>query len=395
MYQASSTMPARLNRKQYTTSESHEHDSRQLRDRTWQIVAAKSQLSKPGDYVAINRLGIPLLIRNHDGELIAARNVCAHRQCELVELGNGNRKELKCGYHGWCYGGDGRTRKLPVAKDFPGFNREAHRLDMYPVRVVGGLVMVHLNPESIDADSSANKFDCVDGLDGWKDWSDEFARRSNDSQWGLIMNEELRFDCNWKVALEGSLEGYHLEEVHPHTFGPAPDEEHVNHMFYGSGTTLETIARNESWMTRLEIWLAHRMTGGHDPTYRHVHIFPNTTGAFQDSAGLIYQFYPLAPNRSAMIALGFGRLADRGGLVGKALAKLRGWGAAALTRRLIAEDGAIFPKVQRGMEGGNSRPRLFGRCEERLDAFHRHWMNTFDDEPISPSDTCDNRAITS
>lgn len=375
MYQTVSTAEALLGRSQYTTRQAHQRDTQQLRDRAWQIVATTHQLSRPGDYVAIDRLGIPLLIRNHDGELIAARNVCAHRQCELVEVGCGHRDEFKCGYHGWCYGSDGRTRKLPISKDFPGFQREAYRLEMYPVRTVGGLVMVHLNPSVLDSTDDETEVSNKP-LDAWDDWSDEFARRSDPSKWRLIMCEELHFDCNWKIALEGSLEGYHLEEIHPKTFGAAPDEEDVDHAFHASGTTLETVARNESWMTALEIWLAHRMSGKHDPTYRHVHVFPNVTGAFQDSASLIYQFYPIAPNRSAMIALGFGCLADRGGWFGDVLSKLRGLGAAALTRRLIAEDGAVFPKVQRGMEGGSDQPRLFGRCEERLDAFHRHWSST-------------------
>lgn len=392
MYQTSSTMPARLGREQYTTPQAHEHDTQQLRDRGWQIVAAASQLSQPGDYVAIDRLGVPLLIRNHGGKLIAARNVCAHRQCELIERGCGHREELQCGYHGWCYGSDGRTRKLPVAKDFPGFDRETYRLEMFPLRTVGGLVLVHLNPPASDSDEAT--IPGSSSLDAWDDWSGEFANRTDASRWGLIMNEEMQFECNWKIALEGALEGYHLEEVHPHTFGPAPDEQHIEHAFFENGTTLETTACNESWMTRLEIWLAHRTTGTHDPNFRHIHVFPNVTGTFQDSTSLVFQYYPLAPNRSAMIALGFGRLADRGGVIGKSLAQFRGWGAATLTRRVIAEDGAIFPKVQRGMEGGNSQSRLFGRCEERLDAFHRHWSNTLPDDASFRNDGRD-KALTS
>ncbi|WP_404310508.1 aromatic ring-hydroxylating oxygenase subunit alpha [Neorhodopirellula lusitana] len=377
MYQCESTMPALLAPDRYTTESAHTHDVEQLRTRTWQLVAAASQLAKPGDYVALTRLNVHLLIRNHGGELVAVRNACAHRQCELVEVGVGHREEFKCGYHGWCYGSDGRTRKLPVSKDFPGLDRETYRLDVFPIRRIGELIFVRLDPNDADAtEMSAGVASDFDDLDRWQDWSDEFAARCDSDRWQLIMNEEIRFDCNWKVALEGSLEGYHLEEVHPHTFGAAPDEADVDHKLYESGTTLETVARNDSWMTKMEIWLAKQSVGSHDPTYRHVHVFPCVTGAFQDSASLIYQFYPLSPNRSAMIALGFGRRANRAGAYGKMLSRFRGWGAAALTRRLIAEDGAIFPKVQRGMEGHPNGNRIFGRCEERLDAFHRHWVAT-------------------
>jgi phenylpropionate dioxygenase-like ring-hydroxylating dioxygenase large terminal subunit len=59
-----------------------------------------------------------LIVRDLDGELHAYQNVCRHRG-NLLCTGSGHGlEELRCGYHRWCWGLDGRLREVPSRKGF-------------------------------------------------------------------------------------------------------------------------------------------------------------------------------------------------------------------------------------------------------------------------------------
>ena len=54
-------------------------------------------LSKPGNYVARDAAGVPIIaVRGEDGEVRAFRNACRHRGMKMAD-GNGCAKALTCG----------------------------------------------------------------------------------------------------------------------------------------------------------------------------------------------------------------------------------------------------------------------------------------------------------
>ncbi|KLU02552.1 Rieske (2Fe-2S) protein [Rhodopirellula islandica] len=374
MYHATNSQPALLPSNWYTDPSIHDRERIALRQAGWQLVTTTTELSKPGDYQALDRLGVPLIVRNHDGELVALRNVCAHRQCQLVTEGGGHAKELKCPYHGWQYGGDGRTRKIPAAKNFPHFDRELYRLGSFPVRVVGQLVFVNL---SGGASQGADESDLA--TLGDDDWVSDFAANTDATSWRQVLQEELEYPCDWKIPIEGSLESYHLSEVHSQTFGSDPGESESTHELMAWGTRFRTDARDDSFLARMEERVMRWMVGEFGPHYQHVHVFPNIMASFTDTMSLVYQITPIGISTSKMTVFGFTRRPKRSGVVGKMVANGLGRSAASMARKVLAEDAAIFPRVQAGMDsagaaGMNEKAsRIFGRCEERLHAFHVHW----------------------
>ena len=56
----------------------------------WHPLAVKSDLAKPGDFLTLDLLETPILIRNFDGELRAFLNVCPHRHSRLTNKSKGN-----------------------------------------------------------------------------------------------------------------------------------------------------------------------------------------------------------------------------------------------------------------------------------------------------------------
>ena len=99
-------------------------------------------VAKPGDYVARDAAGVPIIaVRGEDGVVRAFRNACRHRGMKLAD-GNGCAKALVCGYHGWVYKLDGSLDYIPDAYGFPDLDPEKHGLVPVTAEERFGLVFV-------------------------------------------------------------------------------------------------------------------------------------------------------------------------------------------------------------------------------------------------------------
>ena len=82
--------------------------------REWLLAGHVGDLRRPGDYLTASVAGEPLLvIRGQDGELRAFSNVCRHRAARVADRAGNCGKALRCPYHGWTYGLDGRLMGVP------------------------------------------------------------------------------------------------------------------------------------------------------------------------------------------------------------------------------------------------------------------------------------------
>jgi phenylpropionate dioxygenase-like ring-hydroxylating dioxygenase large terminal subunit len=158
-------------------------------------------LPEPGSYVARAAAGVPVIaVRGHDGVIRAFRNACRHCGTALVD-GAGCAAALVCPYHGWVHRLDGSLRHVPDAHGFPDLDRSTHGLAPIHALIRGVVVFVsqaELAPDAV-----------LDAL------PDVVA-----SDQELIGAGEVVLDANWKVLLEGFLEGYHIKATHRTTFFP-------------------------------------------------------------------------------------------------------------------------------------------------------------------------------
>jgi phenylpropionate dioxygenase-like ring-hydroxylating dioxygenase large terminal subunit len=173
--------------------------------REWLFVGHRQRLSAPGDYVAADIAGWPLVVVvDEDGQLRAHHNVCRHRAGPLVQDDCGRVPSLVCRYHGWAYGLDGRLR---VARDFgtcDGFDPAEVALPGAVVDAWRGLVFVNL-----DLDHTAPPL--LEALGTFADECEPFPIED------LVLTHEAQHDlaCNWKTYADNYLEGYHIPLVHP------------------------------------------------------------------------------------------------------------------------------------------------------------------------------------
>ena len=190
----------------YTAPEFLDAEMELIFGKEWYCVGRASGLKEPGDYIAFELAGEPLMvIRGADGKIRCQSNVCLHRMSTILE-GRGNRRIITCPYHGWSYETDGRLRGAPAMKANEGFCKENYRLPQLRCQEWLGWLMVSLNPE---AKPVAEHFADVEALIRPYDMT-------NYTEW---FNESFVWNTNWKVLAENFMESYHLPVCHSGTIG--------------------------------------------------------------------------------------------------------------------------------------------------------------------------------
>jgi len=161
------------------------------------------------------------------GVLRAHANVCRHRGSQLVPVEDEeappppcDAKALRCGYHSWTYGLDGRLLHAPHTEDVTDLSPEDFRLHPIGADVWGGFLWLHATPSA--AESLTDALGPVP----------ERVRRYPLER--LVVGRRLVYDvsANWKVIAENYNECYHCGPVHPELCRLVP-------AFAGGGSGLE------------------------------------------------------------------------------------------------------------------------------------------------------------
>ena len=176
--------------------------------RYWISVAFGHDIPEPGDAMPIEAAGTPLILaRDRAGEIRAFHNVCRHRGSAILGAPVKGQPTLRCPYHGWAYGLDGRLRATPLwdgNRVTPPGALDRDNLGLVPVRcgVWADIVFVDLS--------------------GTAPPLAEFVRPVAE-RWAPYRTDDLALAhcadgaiaANWKLGIEGALENYHEDFVHP------------------------------------------------------------------------------------------------------------------------------------------------------------------------------------
>lgn len=105
------------------------------------------------------------LFRDHNGQLQAIENRCAHRQVKL-SLGEVKNCSLVCPYHGWSYDKSGKL--IEVEHELFGKTLPVVQLKTYPVRAKYGFIWIFPG----DADIANHvEIPCIPELEGKDSWA--------------------------------------------------------------------------------------------------------------------------------------------------------------------------------------------------------------------------------
>ena len=302
-------------------------------------------LPEAGSYVAREAAGTPIVaVRGSDGTVRAFRNACRHRGMQVAS-GAGCARALVCRYHGWTYNLEGRLRHIPHEEGFPGFDKAAHPLVPVIASERLGLVFVTQDSPALDDDS-------LGGL----------ARLIAPDQ-RLFATAEREFEVNWKILLEGFIEGYHIKSTHPESFLPYGfDNLNVIDLFGRHSRVtypfqrIKKLAKVPAQERRVEGLL----------TYVY-HLFPNVLITVLSRHTNVVILEPLAIDRTRQITY---TLTNGGGDDPEALAEARR-DAEFVGTTGAAEDRAVVQAIQRGLGSGANEAFTFGKFESAIVHFHK------------------------
>ena len=186
--------------------------------RTWLFVGRGHEIPEAGDVMPVP--GHPfILVRNKTGEVRAFQNACRHRGHALVDGPCRGLRLFTCPYHAWSYDLDGRLLGTP---HFGG--QSVHRVEGFdPANYGLASVRCEMWHDWI--------FLNIDGAaEPLEDFVAPMAGRLADVDFGRLTHyltiDAGALDLNWKLAMENTMEPYHVPVVHRDTAAGQPLSAH-------------------------------------------------------------------------------------------------------------------------------------------------------------------------
>jgi glycine betaine catabolism A len=170
--------------------------------RTWLMACRTEELQKVGSFVEyeIGSYSI-LVVRETSDSIKAYYNSCRHRGTRLA-CGRGRVGKFICPFHGWRWNLDGSVNLVLDREEFASSSDQDLALVQVRAEQWGGFVFITMDPDAMPL---------LDYLDPIPRIFKPFQFEHMRYRWmtGVIM------PCNWKTALDGFLEAYHVPGTHP------------------------------------------------------------------------------------------------------------------------------------------------------------------------------------
>lgn len=211
-----------------------EHDK--LWRSTWQMAARLDEIPNPGDY-SVYEIGHQsvMIVRTEEGAVKAYYNACPHRGTALAEHAAGNFEKCRiiCPFHGWRWDLDGHNQYVLERQQFRNGQLQDADVALRDVKleIFAGFVFINL-------DAKPQPF--ADFIAPVGKLIEDLAIGDMHHYWW----KSVVAPCNWKVAVEAFLEGYHVPATHPQlettsadfiygddVSGATPQYSHLDHVY--------------------------------------------------------------------------------------------------------------------------------------------------------------------
>jgi len=331
----------------YTDQAIAEIERERIFGSSWVFACAEANISKPGDYYAINVFGESIaLIRGKDQIVRAISNICRHRGTPILNEGFGNVKTLVCPYHAWTYNHEGQLMGAPFS-DSAEIDKTSLCLPTFYTEIWRGLVFVSFEEQPSPVNARLQGLNNILDLVG----ADQF--------FNVGVGSVDHWNTNWKLAMENAMESYHLFKVHSETLETVTP---TKQSFYLEGTNNWSLTAGR--MNGLDGALSKWLAGDKHELYSHYFLImlpPNFVGILTCES---FDWISVIPS------------VDGGCVVqSESLAKSKldsNTQTHAFVDQFFAEDKEICERVYRGMTSRRSSGGPLLEVERIVVDFHRY-----------------------
>lgn len=197
----------------YTEPAFFDFEQAEVFARSWICVGRVEQVAAPGDCLAAEVAGEPVLVvRGEDGAIRALSAICQHRG-EIIPCPE-KGKALRCPLHFWTYDFEGRLAGAPRMGDAEAVQRlrQTVRLPSLGVELWHGFIFVNLDAQAAPLAPSLAKLEPL-----WAGYEATGLKAMPPAM------SDTPLPWNWKVQVENFTDAYHPEYVHigTHDFAPS------------------------------------------------------------------------------------------------------------------------------------------------------------------------------
>jgi phenylpropionate dioxygenase-like ring-hydroxylating dioxygenase large terminal subunit len=199
------TQPDRIPKQRYYDKGFYALECEKFWPRVWQMACRLEEIPKRGDYVVYDILDQSIIVVRLDERTIKAyHNACRHRGVQLLKDRGSRPSGVRCPFHGWSWNLNGECTFVFTPELFDECNLDRNDLRLRECRVEcwGGCAFINLDDDAPPLRDSIEPFATMHDA-----WHAQTLR----TEWWL----SARMPCNWKLAMEAFMEGYHVMQTHP------------------------------------------------------------------------------------------------------------------------------------------------------------------------------------
>jgi len=366
-------MQALIKPEQYTSQIFFEEENLKIFKNLWIFSCMMNDLEENYHYgVKIGSTDLVLqLDESHQPK--AFLNSCSHRGSLLCEEGKHSGR-VRCPYHGWVYDKNGIPVGIPNIECFPEIaqDRNAFKLNEIHCLAVGQFIFISF---------AINPIPLIEFLGDEYDFLKTISTGLKD----ITLDFNKPVQANWKIAIENSLEGYHVPMVHKKTFlvasGMSKSSEDIITNLKNKFHSSMNNQTNTAWLKSFENKMSKKIGQWPYKTnhYTHHHIFPNLTiTSFLGYSFHVQIFKPVSHDVTQIHSRTFSTHFSNQDEVGEKLITKIYEDSNQFTLTVFDEDAYICEKVQKGLKNAQGNLILGVDIELRVQHFQRAYVNSLE-----------------
>jgi len=187
-----------------------DEQERIFRGPVWHYLCLEIEVPASGD-IRTGWIGdTPIIVtRDEEGKIHAMVNRCAHKGALVVLKNCDHQKSLRCVYHAWNYGLDGKLKGVAFRNGVKGkggmpddFDVSQHRLQPIRIETFGGIIFGTFSPETEPLQTFLG------------DKISAFLARNMDHPLKILGTHSQVIHNNWKLYAENVRDSYHATLLH-------------------------------------------------------------------------------------------------------------------------------------------------------------------------------------